>query len=350
MRAIKFRNNRLFYLDQTCLPVREVWQECRSLSDAVEAIRQLKVRGAPMIGVFAAYSLYIAVRDRRDESPASLLKYFDKACTALIKSRPTAVNLAWAVERVREAAKSCRKEKVKKVISTVISEAKAIDHQDVKLCAAIGKYGLKLIRSGDVLLTHCNAGLLATAGNGTALAVIYEAARKFKNIRVYADETRPLLQGARLTCWELMKNKVGVTLICDNMAADLMRRGLIDKIIVGADRITAQGDVANKIGTYGLAVNAFYHKVPFYVAAPFSTFDLTIDKGEDIPIEQRSAGEVRRILGKLAVAPREVPVYNPAFDVTPHKLITAIITDRGIIRPPFSKNIKRIFSNKKSDI
>jgi len=231
---------------------------------------------------------------------------------------------------------------VKEMRDIILKAARAIHYEDILLCSRIGEYGAKLINDGDNILTHCNAGFLATGGVGTALSVIYKAKDMGKKIHVYADETRPLLQGARLTAWELTKNRIPVTLICDNMAAFLMAQGKIDKIVTGADRIAANGDTANKIGTYSVAVNAKHHGIPFYIAAPFSTFDLSIPTGKEIPIEERDKDEVRTVLGKVVTAPRKVDVYNPAFDVTPGELIAGIITDKGVIYPPFKQNIKKI--------
>ena len=235
-----------------------------------------------------------------------------------------------------------REESVSAIKKALLCEAQKIHRQDVEFCSRMAAFGAKLVRSGDSILTHCNAGSLATSGEGTALSVIYKAHKLYGNIKVYADETRPLLQGARLTAWELSKRKIDCTLICDNMAAYLMQKGKIDKIFVGADRIAANGDTANKIGTYSVAVIAAYHKVPFYVVAPFSTFDLSLLTGSQIPIEERAGYEVKTVLGKINVAPKNVKVFNPAFDVTPSKLIAAIVSDKGIIYPPYAKNIKKI--------
>ncbi|MCM8773396.1 MAG: S-methyl-5-thioribose-1-phosphate isomerase [Candidatus Omnitrophica bacterium] len=341
--AIYFKNNRLFYLDQTKLPAKEIYRECRNLKDGFKAIRYLQIRGAPLIGVFSAYCVYIAVKDLPDYHKDKFLKYLDKVVDFLKSARPTAVNLSWAVERIRNKVKGELTSSVKVLKKIILEEAKRIHNEDIKLCLRMAEEGVKLINSGDRILTHCNTGFLATSGEGTALGVIYKAEEVYKNIKVFVDETRPLLQGARLTAWELCKRKVSATLITDNMGGYLMKQGMIDKVFVGADRITLQGDVANKIGTYSVAVLANYHKIPFYVVAPFSSFDLTLDKGEDIPIEERSPWEVKCIDRKL-IAPKSINVYNPAFDVTPHHLITAIVTDRGIIYPPFKKNIKMIIS------
>jgi methylthioribose-1-phosphate isomerase len=341
MNAIKFKNNRLYYLDQTKLPEKELWKECATFSDGWEAIKKLQVRGAPLIGVFAAYCLYIWSKGFSLSKP-EFMRRFTRAVDELISCRPTAMNLAWALQRVVGVAQENSEKSVDQIRKAILKEARAIHWEDIILCARIGQYGNELIEEGDTILTHCNAGALATSGEGTALAVIYKAHDSGKKIKVYADETRPLLQGARLTSWELSKHRVNCTLICDNMAASLMAQGLIDKVIVGADRIAANGDVANKIGTYSLAVNASYHKIPFYVAAPFSTFDLSLKDGKDIPIEERDADEVRIVMGKVVIAPAQINVYNPAFDVTCADLVTAIITDKGIIYPPFKQNIKKL--------
>jgi methylthioribose-1-phosphate isomerase len=341
MQAVKFKGNQLFYLDQTKLPLQEIWRECRSLNQGYDAIKQLKVRGAPLIGVFSAYCVCIAMAKFSSRKPR-FLKQLNDTISHLKKSRPTAVNLFWALDRMSKVV--CKDMTVAQIKTAVLKEANLIHEEDMVLCRNMADFGIKLIKKGDRLLTHCNAGFLATGGNGTAIAVIYKAHKVYKDIKVYADETRPLLQGARLTAWELMKSKVPCTLICDNMAAYLMQKGKIDKIFVGADRIAANGDAANKIGTYNLAVIARYHKVPFYVVAPFSTFDLELESGAGIPIEQRNSREVRTVLNKLCIAPRDIATFNPAFDVTPNKLITAIVSDKGIIYPPFRKNIKKIIN------
>ena len=347
MRAIKFKNKRLFYLDQTKLPLGEVWKECQGLNSGYKAIKELQVRGAPLIGVFAAYCLYLHLKNKSLDKK-SFLTELEKASKQLKSCRPTAVNLAWALQRLEAAVIRNKGKTVAEIKKAILKEAQLIHEEDIRLCQKIGEYGVKLISEGDSILTHCNAGLLATAGEGTALSVIYKANKVYKNIKVYAGETRPLLQGARLTAWELSKNKVPVKVICDNMAASLMQRGKIDKIIVGADRIAANGDTANKIGTYGLAVLARYHKIPFYIAAPFSTFDLSLENGNFIPIEERKKDEVRKIANKIYITPFEADVYNPAFDVTPANLITAIVSDKGIIHPPFTKNIKKTISQSRT--
>ncbi|MCP4652793.1 MAG: S-methyl-5-thioribose-1-phosphate isomerase [Candidatus Omnitrophica bacterium] len=341
MVSIKFKNNKLFYIDQTMLPEKEVWRKCSGLSSGFRAIKDLEIRGAPLIGVFAALCLYTVANDLTF-SKGRFLKYLDNAINKLKSSRPTAVNLFWALDRIKGVIDANKNKDVAQIKKAILKEAQAICNEDVKLCHNMGEHGAKLVNKGDKLLTHCNAGSLATAGSGTALAVFYRACAQGKKIKVYADETRPLLQGGRLTMWELQKHKVDCTLICDNMAAFMMQKGEIDKVFLGADRIAANGDAANKIGTYSVAISAKYHKIPFYVVAPFSTFDLTLKTGESIPIEERKPLEVQTVLGKMRIAPNNAKVRNPAFDVTPNKLITAIVTDRGVIYPPFAKNIKKI--------
>ena len=340
MRAIKFKNKQLFYIDQTKLPLKEVWKECKGLGSGYKAIKELQVRGAPLIGVFAAYCLYLHFKNK-SPTKKKFLSDFGKACKRLKSCRPTAVNLAWVLERLEEAVLENKNKSVSQIKEIILKEAQAINLEDILLCERMANHGVNLVKGGDRILTHCNAGFLATSGDGTALAVIYKAHELYKDIEVYADETRPLLQGSRLSAWELTKRGVPITVICDNMAAILMEQGKIDKIFVGADRIAANGDAANKIGTFGLAILAKYHKIPFYIVAPFSTFDLKLASGKSIPIEERNKDEIRKLVNKIEVAPRKVKVYNPAFDVTPNKLITAIVSDKGIIKPPFRENIKK---------
>ncbi len=340
MRAIKFKNKQLFYIDQTKLPLKELWRKCKGLNSGYKAIKELQVRGAPLIGVFAAYCIYVHFKNK-SLTKKKFLSDFGKACKRLKSCRPTAVNLAWALERLEKAVLGNKNKSVSQLKEIILKEAQAINLEDVLLCERMANQGVELIRGGDRILTHCNAGFLATSGDGTALAVIYKAHELYGDIRVYADETRPLLQGSRLSAWELTKRGVPTTVICDNMAAILMEQGKIDKIFVGADRIAANGDTANKIGTFGLAILAKYHKIPFYVVAPFSTFDLSLASGKLIPIEERNKDEIRKLVNKIEIAPRKAKVYNPAFDVTPNKLITAIVSDKGVIKPPFGKNIRK---------
>jgi len=320
MNALKFKDNKLFYIDQTKLPLKEVWRQCKSLKQGYSAIKELQVRGAPLIGGFAAYCIYISLKSFSSKRNV-FLEQVIAALRYLGGARPTAVNLSWALERLERVILKNEEKTVVQLKQAILKEARAIHNEDAELCQRMARYGVKLIKKGDGVLTHCNTGFLATAGEGTALAVISKAFKIRKRLMVYVDETRPLLQGARLTAWELMKSKIPCTLICDNTAAYLMQQKKINKIFVGADRIAANGDTANKIGTYNLAVLADYHKIPFYVVAPFSTFDLRIKSAKAIPIEQREADELRFILGRLRIASKDMAVFNPAFDVTPHKLI-----------------------------
>lgn len=339
--SIKFKNQKLYYLDQRKLPLSEVWLACNSLKEGFTAIRQLRVRGAPLIGVFAAYAAFIASKKFSNQKN-KFLKQAYQAIDYLKSSRPTAVNLFWALDKIKNVILANEEKTPVEIKRLILEEARKIHTQDISLCKSMASYGVKLIEKGDSILTHCNTGFLATSGSGTALAVIFEAKLRYKDIKVYADETRPLLQGSRLTAWELEKKKIDYRVICDNMAASLMARGLINKVFLGADRIAANGDVVNKIGTYGVAVLAKYHKIPFYVVAPFSTFDRSIKTGADIKIEERDPQEVRQVLGKINIAPKTAKVRNPAFDLTPKELITAIVSDKGIIYPPFHQNIKKI--------
>jgi methylthioribose-1-phosphate isomerase len=288
------------------------------------------VRGAPAIGVAAAYAVAVAARSGRDE--------LDRACPGLVAARPTAVNLPWAVGRMREVADGATDDDL---VARLDQAAIALHAEEVERCHLIGDHGASLIPDGGAVLTHCNAGALATCGYGTALGVIRAAVESGRKIDVYADETRPFLQGARLTAWEMMKDGIPTTVICDNMAASLMRAGKLQAIVVGADRIAANGDVANKIGTYGVAVLAKEHGIPFYVAAPWSTIDLATKTGADIPIEQRSPNEVTHHAGKQ-LTPNHVGVWNPAFDITPAKYVTAIITERGVLRAPYPESLERL--------
>lgn len=340
IKTVVYNNKKLKIIDQRLLPRRSLFRECRNIRQAHLYIKALAIRGAPAIGVFAAYGLYIGIRDINSSSQKLFFRRLTKSCSYLKTARPTAVNLFWAIDRMKEVALMNRKKSVSRIKKILLDEARKIQAENELMCERIGRNGARLINSGDAVLTHCNAGALATAGIGTALAVIYRARQEGKRIRVYADETRPLLQGARLTAWELKKNGVDVTLICDSMAATLMRQGKIDKVIVGADRIAANGDFANKIGTYSLAVLAREHNIPFYAAAPSSTFDFSLKDGKGIPIEERDPDEVRKIAG-IYTAPKGVKVYNPAFDVTPNRLISAIISEKGVLRKPYIHSLKK---------
>ncbi len=296
------------------------------------AIKTLQVRGAPAIGIAAAYGVCLGVQNVIHADEATFFRRLDEVADYLATSRPTAVNLFWALERMKQAALRLRGRPSDEIAAALLAEAQAIHEEDRQMCRAIGRHGAELLRDGQGVLTHCNAGGLATSEYGTALAVFFAAAEAGKTLHVYADETRPLLQGARLTAWELQQRGIDVTLICDSMAAQVMREGRVQAVVTGADRIAANGDTANKIGTYGVAMLAAAHGIPFYVAAPSSTFDLSIQSGAEIPIEQRDPREVTHGFGRQT-APEGVAVYNPAFDVTPAERIAAIICERGVIRP-----------------
>lgn len=328
---IKWQDDKIVFIDQTKLPSRLEYIKCGDISKLCEAIKKLKIRGAPLIGVSVALGYALAAINSRSGTLAGLKKDLTTASSRLKATRPTAVNLFWAIKRMEEAFMrlSSGLMKVHEIKRSLLKKALFILKEDQKMCRSIGKNGACLIKNGDVILTHCNAGILATAGYGTALSIFYEAKKQGKRFKVYADETRPLMQGSRLTMWELMKNKIDATLICDDMAASAIKNKGITKIIVGADRIARNGDAANKIGTYGLAVLARYHGIPFYIAAPSSTIDNDIKTGKDIPIEERKTEELIYI-GSKQTAPLNAKVYNPAFDVTPASLITAIITESGI--------------------
>lgn len=340
--TLEWREGRLFIIDQTLLPTTLKSIPLDTAGQVWEAIRALRIRGAPAIGVCAAYGLVVALNERRPADLAGARKALAEASAYLATSRPTAVNLFWALDRMKALAASLPDTaSVDAFVGALEREATAIYEEDVRLCRAIGGHGAPLINSGDGVLTHCNAGGLATSAYGTALAVFFKAHEDGKSFRVFADETRPLLQGARLTAWELMHAGIDTTLICDNTAAQVMKEGRVQLVVVGADRIAANGDTANKIGTYSVAVLAKAHNIPFYVAAPYSTFDFSLSSGDEIPIEQRDPAEVTHGFGQRT-APEEVHVYSPAFDVTPAALISGIITERGILRPDFRESIARM--------
>ncbi len=331
--TVEWKNGVVRLVDQSKLPESVEFLDCRDYRTVAEAIRTLKVRGAPAIGVTAALGVALGAQAVSATEYALFAQAVLKICDELCATRPTAVNLFWAIERMKQKLESLRTEPISTIKQVLILESQAILEEDIALCKTMGRHGADLIRDGETVLTHCNAGSLATAGYGTALGVIRAACEQGKKINVIADETRPVLQGSRLTAWELMQDRIPVTLITDNMAGSLMRQGKIHLCIVGADRIAANGDVANKIGTYSVAVLAKAHNIPFYVAAPYSTIDLRTKSGDDIPIEQRNPLEVTTIHGSHPVAPKDVVVYNPAFDVTPAELISGIITERGVFKP-----------------
>lgn len=339
IKTLEWKNNSLKIIDQTKLPLKLEYIYCKDLKTLWWAIKKLKVRGAPALGVAAAFGVILGIKAHRTQTKIQFMLELDRVIKYIKLSRPTAVNLFWGLDRMRRLARKNINKPIENIKKLLLKEACRILEEDRAICRRMAGFGVKLVKNGDRILTICNAGALATVDYGTALGVIYRAKETGKRLKVFSCETRPLLQGARLTVWELKKAGVDVTLISDNMAAELMRKKMIDKILVGADRIAANGDAANKIGTYGLAILAKYHKIPFYVVAPFSTFDLKIKSGRAIPIEQRDSREVTQIQG-IQVAPFGVRVYNPAFDVTDHALISAIITEKGIILPPFSKNIR----------
>ena len=330
-------------IDQTRLPGELVMLECRTAEVVSDAIKQLRVRGAPAIGIAAAMGAVLGIRDLAGSDRAAFLGKLDEVCNELAGSRPTAVNLFWALDRMRRCARSHERVRVEDLKQILLDEAKLIRTQDAEMCRAIGKHGEPLIKAGAGILTHCNAGSLATAEYGTALAPLYTAHELGRSFRVYADETRPLLQGSRLTAWELQQAGIDVTLLCDSMVGALMKKGRVDLVITGADRIAANGDVANKIGTYGVALLARAHGIPFFVAAPSSTFDASIPDGSHITIEERSPRELSGSLGR-PIAPKDVPWFSPAFDVTPAELLHGIITERGIIRPVNAETIAALGS------
>jgi methylthioribose-1-phosphate isomerase len=329
-------------IDQTLLPVEFVEIECRDVETVWEAIKTLRVRGAPAIGIAAAYGVCVGIQTATGRDEAAFFARLAEVTEYLATSRPTAVNLFWALDRMNRAAAALRgKMPPREIAEALLAEARAIHEEDRQMCRAIGRHGAALLGDGQGVLTHCNAGGLATADYGTALAVIFAAHESGKRLHVFADETRPLLQGARLTAWELKQRGIDVTLICDSMAAQVMREGRIQAVITGADRIAANGDTANKIGTYGVAVLAAAHQIPFYVAAPTSTFDPALADGQGIPIEQRPAAEITHGFGRQT-APEGIGVYNPAFDVTPARLIKAIICERGVIEPVGRERIAEV--------
>lgn len=330
--TIQWTDAGVVMIDQTRLPREQVFVTCRTYLEVASAIKTMVIRGAPAIGVAAAMGVALGVQEGAD---------FETVCTTLAATRPTAVNLFWAIDRMRRLHASLNGIPRQELIRTMVHESQQIRLEDIAICKAIGSHGASLVPDGKTVLTHCNAGALATAGYGTALGVIRAAVESGKKIDVFADETRPFLQGARLTAWELQQDGIATTLITDNMAGHFLKSGRIGCVVVGADRIAANGDVANKIGTYSVAVLAKENGVPFYVAAPVSTFDLTLASGDSIPIEQRSPDEVTHVFG-VAVAPEHIAVANPAFDVTPARYVTAIICERGVARAPYEESLRAL--------
>ena len=339
MDAIRWKGTALALLDQTRLPVEEVWDDYTDYRAVAEAIRRLVVRGAPAIGISAAYAVCLAALEHQDR-PGDFRPGLEAALETLAASRPTAVNLFWALDRMRGVLEA--QGWTPQAIPALIREAEAIHREDIAMNRKMGKHGASLVPKGARILTHCNAGAIATGGYGTALGVVRAAHAAGHVAMVYCDETRPLLQGARLTAWELVKDGIPATLITDSMAASLMAQGKIDMVFLGCDRMARNGDFANKIGTYGVAVLAAYHGIPFYTVLPSSTIDLTIPDGKHIVIEERSPEEVTHFAG-VQTAPEGVGVYNPAFDVTPHQLLTGIVTEKGVIHPPFREKLEALF-------
>lgn len=342
VKTIEWKNNTVVMLDQTLLPNRVVYKTYRDYKAVADAITKLVVRGAPAIGVAAAMGVALGALKIKAKDMTAFKREFKKVTKKLAASRPTAVNLFWAIDRMERLVEESKTTNIDALKKKLIAEGKRVLREDIVINKEIGRHGGKLIKNNWTVLTHCNAGSLATGGYGTALGVIRGAKAAGKKIQVFADETRPVLQGSRLTAWELMQDKIDVTLITDNMAGALMAQGLIDCVVVGADRIAANGDVANKIGTYSVAVLARAHDIPFYVAAPLSTIDTKIKTGAEIPIEERCATEVTHVQGKR-IAPLKVKVRNPAFDVTPSMLVNGIVTEKGVIKAPYKAAIKKLF-------
>ncbi len=336
-------NNALIILDQTLLPNEKKYLEVKKIEDVWEAIHSLRVRGAPAIGIAAAFGIYLWAKSSQSETYENLFEDFIKGKDFLATSRPTAVNLFWALDRMEDRLKAEEHNKKAEMIAALKDEAEKIRLEDEQVCEAIGKNALSLLEPGWGILTHCNAGTIATSGLGTALAPIYLGQAESYDFKVFADETRPLLQGARLTAWELKEAGVDVTLICDNMASIVMKEGKIQAVLVGCDRVVANGDVANKIGTSGVAILANYYSIPFYVCAPLSTIDLKCETGDSIEIEIRNGEEITSKWYEKPMAPEGVNTYNPCFDVTDHKIITAIITEKGVAYPPYENSLKKFF-------
>src|SRR5436305_5449619 len=338
VQTLEWTDSGVRFIDQTKLPTEEAYVTCKTYGQVADAIRNMVVRGAPAIGVAAAMGIALGVKNSKAETVGELKPEFDRICEVMGHTRPTAVNLFWAIRRMREKFELLRVRSLPQLKQALIEEAQRMHAEDIAANQAMGRHGATLMPASGGVLTHCNAGALATCGYGTALGVIRAAVEQGKHIHVYADESPPFLQGSRLTAWELMKDGIPTTVISDNMAGAMMKQGKIAAVVVGADRIAANGDVANKIGTYTLAILAKEHGIPFYVAAPLSTVDLETPDGSQIPIEQRNATEVTHFAGK-SIAPEGVGVENPAFDVTPAKYVTAIVTERGVARAPYEQSL-----------
>ncbi len=342
IKTIIWHKDKIRLIDQTKLPLKLEYVNCRNIKSLYLAIKELKVRGAPALGIASSFGLYLGIMDSNAKTYKDFMIELKRVMKYLGSSRPTAINLFYGMQRLLSVVENNRTESIRTLKKLLLDEAFKIMREDQETCRKIAEFGSSLIKEGDSILTVCNAGALATADYGTALGVIYKSKEQGKHIKVYACETRPLLQGARLTTWELQRQKIDVTLLCDNMSASLMKQNKIDKVIVGADRIANNGDAANKIGTYSLAVLAKYHHIPFYIAAPISTFDFSIASGKQIPIEHRDGKEVTELFFKKRIAAFGTKVYNPAFDVTASGLISAIITEKGILKKPFNNLKKRL--------
>jgi methylthioribose-1-phosphate isomerase len=347
IQTLEWTDGGVRFIDQTKLPTEETYVNCKTHQEVADVILNMVVRGAPAIGVSAAMGIALGVKNSKAENVGELKREFDEICDVIGKTRPTAVNLFWAIKRMQQKFETLRVRPVSQMKQELIEEAQRMHAEDIAINRAMGRHGATLMPASGGVLTHCNAGALATCGYGTALGVIRAAVEAGKKIQVYADETRPFLQGSRLTAWELTKDNIPTTVISDNVAGAIMRQGKIAAVIVGADRIAANGDVANKIGTYSVAVLAKEHNLPFYVAAPISTVDLETSDGSKIPIEQRNPAEVTHFAGK-AITPAGVQIENPAFDVTPAKYVTAIVTERGIARAPYEQSLAKLVLGQQS--
>jgi methylthioribose-1-phosphate isomerase len=344
--SIEWRGDHVRILDQTYLPKREVYSDIRDVGRIWEAIKKLRIRGAPAIGIAAAYGFYLGIKNLPGNTYESFWIEVERVSDYLESARPTAVNLKWALDRLKSTIQAHKDRPIEEIKDIVLKTAQTIHAEDKRVCKKIGENGVALVKNKAKILTHCNTGSLATGQFGTALSVIFHAHEMGKNIQVWVDETRPLMQGARLTAWELMNADIPMKLITDSTAGSLMQRGEVDMVIVGSDRVAANGDTANKIGTYPLAVVANENNVPFYVAVPLSTIDLSLEDGAGIPIEEREGDEIVSLNGSQ-IAPKRVETYNPAFDVTPHRYITGFITEKGIIEPDFRENFRKLFDSKR---
>lgn len=342
VQSIEWRDDHVRILDQTYLPNREVYSDIRDVGRMWEAIKKLRIRGAPAIGIAAAYGFYLGIKELPESSFESFWVEVERVAEYLENARPTAANLKWALDRLKTTIQAHKDKPISEIKEIVLKTAQTIHDEDKRICKTIGENGVELVEKNSKILTHCNTGSLATGQYGTALSVIFHAHEAGKNIEVWVDETRPLLQGSRLTAWELMNADIPMKLITDSTAGSLLQQGKVDMVIVGTDRVAANGDSANKIGTYPLAVVAGENDIPFYVAVPLSTIDMELESGDEIPIEERDGEEVASFNGSQ-VAPKKVKTYNPAFDVTPHQYITGFITETGIVTPPFEENFKKLF-------